>query len=245
MTKPHLILSLCSVIVLPLNVRAAERLQNGHFESLFYAPGVPASWKATAGDGNSNLQDTTHLSPFTNIYPAGSNSIRLTDGTSDSIYPYLVQTFSPATADFHFSFEFYLDGVTDAPWKISLGNIGANLDFLINAANSFQFAGATTGAVATLSPGVWYQLDASINDTTQTFSGSLVSFGGTPVSFSGSLYLDSPATTNYVQIQDFSSNQNSTLYVDNVSVRTVPEPSTIGALICGLPVLLGFRRRIR
>lgn len=244
MMKNLFILLVSLAIFSPLKLYASERLSNGNFESAFYGPGTPGEWKSNTGDGNSNLLDTTHLSPFTNVYPAGSKSVRLADGTSDSIYPNLTQPFVDAR-EFIFSFDFYLDAVTDAPWKITIGSgsgAPANLDFLINSANSFQFTGSTLGTVATLSPGIWYQLDATVNDTTQTFSGALVPFGGVPVSFSGSLYGDGPAATTHVEIQDFSPNQNSTLYIDNFSVRTVPEPSTIGVLVCGLALLLGFRR---
>ena len=220
-----------------------EVLSNGDFESTFYGAGVPIEWKASAGDGNGNLQETINLSPFTNIYPAGSNSVRLADGTTNSILPSLHHGVLPSPTLFEFSFEFYLDAVNDAPWRIWIGStLVSNLDFLIDAGNSFQYVGGTSGTVATLTPGAWYQLNATVDDSAQTVFGSLAAFGDTPTLFAGSLYPGGPARTDRVQIEDFSANQNATLYLDNFSVRTLPEPSALGILVSGCAVLLGLRR---
>ena len=170
----------------------------------------------------------------------------IADGISNNIHPNLVQPFLPSVAKFSFSFDFYLAAVSDSPWKIRIGDgATANLEFFINSANSFEFAGATRGTVASLTGGTWYQLDAIVNDTTQTFSASLVPSGGVPLPFSGSLYLDGPKRTGRVEIMDASSNQNPTLTIDNFSVRGIPEPSTFGFLVCSFSLLVGCRQRLK
>lgn len=241
--------SFCSWIALLtltlLSFCADAALINGNFESTFPVPGVPTGWKANAGDGNSNLQETVILSPFTNVYPAGSKSVRLADGASNSALPSLQQPFGPDAVQFTLSLDFYLDAVADAPWRFRIGSSSrASLDFLISGASAFQYSGGTSGTVATLDPETWYQLSATIDETTDTFVASLMPFGGSPVSFAGLLYLDGPATTSQVDIHDFSASQNPTLYIDNVSVGAVPEPSTAAILVFGLAPLLFRRFRI-
>jgi hypothetical protein len=224
---------------------AQGALINGNFESTFPAPGVPTAWKANTGDGNTNLQETVILSPFTNVYPAGSKSVRLADGASNSALPSLDQSFGPDAVQFTLSFDFYLDAVADAPWRFRIGSSSrASLDFLLNGANAFQYFGGTSGIVATLDPATWYQLSATIDETTDAFVASLTPFGGSPVNFAGSLYLDGPAATNQVEIRDFSANQNPTLYIDNVSVGAVPEPSAAAIFLFGLAPVLFRRLRI-
>ena len=142
-----------------LTCLGSEVLLNGNFEFSFPEPGMPNYWKGNTGDAN--LKSTANVSPFTNIYPTGKNAVMIADGPSNNIYPILVQPFLPSVAEFSFSFDFYLAAVSDAPWKIRIGgNVTANLDFFINSANSFEFAGATRGTVASLTGGTWYQLDS-------------------------------------------------------------------------------------
>jgi hypothetical protein len=230
-----------------LSTGATEYLGNGSFESTFYGAGVPTFWKANSGDGNSNLRDTTHLSPFNNIYASGTQAVAMMDGSSDSGLPNLLQTFAPAPSRFALSFEFSLDSVSDAAWKLQIGSSSSslNLAFFINASNSLQLAGLTTSTILTLEPTTWYQVNAIVDDTAATISGSVTPFGDSPVAFSGGLFAGGPATTSYLEVLDASANQNPGLYLDNVSIRTVPEPSFYALMLLGFLLLVPQRRLIQ
>ena len=225
---------------------ATEYLNNGSFESTFYSPGVPSFWKANAGDGNSNFRDTTHLSPFNNVYASGSQSVVMMDGSSDSSLPNLVQFFSPAPSRFALSFEFSLDSVSDAPWQIQIGSSSSsslNLAFFINASNSLQFAGATMKLhLLTLAPTTWYQVNAIVDDPAGTISGSVTPYGTAPVAFSGVLVAGGPTATSYLEVLDASNSQNPGLCLDNLSIRTIPEPSFSAMLLSGSLLLICKRR---
>jgi hypothetical protein len=230
------------LLVGPLSMKANELVLNGTFEST-YSVGIPTFWKANAGDGNDDLRETSQLSPFTNVYPAGAGSVRLADGASNSAWPNLTQPFLPSMTQFIVSFEFLVDSVIDAPWRFSIGgSTRTNLDFVISGAGEFRYAGATSGSVTTLTPFTWYQASAVVDDTARTFVASLTPFGGSPIPFAGFLHLDGPAETNALEVRDFSASQNATLYLDNVSVRAVPEPSPSAILLGAASVALARLR---
>lgn len=224
---------------------ASEFLLNGNFEASFYGAGIPEYWTYNIGDGPGDIQGTSEVSPFTNVYPIGSNSVRFADGISNPTRPNLLQSISIAPTEVVVSFDFFLAAIANAPWKLSIvGSAGLNLDFLIGSGNSLQYVGGTAGTISVLNSETWYHVSTVINDTDETFYGSLTRFGGASIPFAGSLYPNGPSSTETIMISDASSALNPKLYLDNVSIRDVPEPQTGAILVCGL-VLLFSRRTLR
>jgi hypothetical protein len=239
MNLPLTILGFLASCALP----ACRAFVNGDFESGSYGPGVPAYWKGNAGDGSMPVLTPTPLSPFTNIYPPGASAIVFKDGVGDSNFPNLAQPWSPSSARMELTFDFCVDAVSNAPWKVSLGDSTKSLAFHINAAGGFVYSADTGAMVMSLTAGKWYQLRAVVDTTTHTFSGSLTEFGGPAVQFSGAL--PSGPLINQLVIQDFSASQSPDLHMDNVSLRSVPEPRTWAVLGCGISLLLARRSRLR
>lgn len=118
----------------------------------------------------------------------------------------------------------------------------ATIDWLANDTVIFNFGTPVAQTFTTLFSDTWDGDDAGIKDITAVFSGSTVTmtFGGVS---SGALPLMNSGASNLsvFRVQNNSNPTAAGLFLDDILVTQVPEPSA--ALLGGLGLLLLLRRR--
>lgn len=222
---------------------------NGNFES--FTGGLPDSWEYVQGQGPAILKSSLQ-SPFTNVYPAGSSSVLLTDGISgdfNGFTPWLLQRFTPQTGPIEFSFDFRLESLDGEVWHIALeDDIGSVIVFEIGVRREdrpndacrtsglprgdyelYIFSGRPQQChdtyVGPLTAQLWYHVRLTADPLSSTFSGSVTPFE------QGSMFFNAPLGHGgaffVVEVSDSNDHGiNSGLNVDNVSVTTpIPTPT--------------------
>ncbi len=118
-------------------------------------------------------------SPYTHVYPAGGQGVRIGHGTPhDGIRQEFADVTSEHTDVFHFNLDFRnVEAVEgDGGYRFYLGR-GAIASLALECSiNSHQFVvrnGDTFEVVRNLEPGVWYNLQLSIDIGAKTFSGRI------------------------------------------------------------------------
>jgi len=104
--------------------------------------------------------------------------------------------------------------------------------------------GGTPGTLQYISENNWYELTQIIDMDTKTWSWSIYDVtAGTSVyqSPTGLGFLSSP--TSIRELHFFSGSDNGLLYVDNVLLQAIPEPSAIMLLGLGLVAVVVLRKR--
>lgn len=224
----------------------AEVTNNGRFET--FTSGLPTGWTYTTGDGSAILQDTTTVSPFTNVYGTSTSSVALQDGTTTVGTPILSQTFTTQTGTVIMSFDFRIGGSGAQPWLItgSSDTAGNFNNIRIDDVGQFRLNDATSATFATpLTIGTWYQVAIVLDYVAQTYSGSITPFGSSAITWTNrQMFNGAAANLARISVGDSfgtASQQNSTLWLDNISV--VPEPTSIALLV--LSASLISQRRLR
>ncbi len=233
-----------------------QLLVNGDLES--GAPGAEpgAPYLVETEPGSAVVLNAQVRSPFTNVYPAGNQSVYLTDGGGAFVWPHLRQEFAQQAlpAEVQVNFDFLLDGSLAAIdlWSFQIDDAIRNRAPFIavingneNAVpNSFSIVGSTTSVP--LQGGLWYNVFATMNLNTRSISATLTPFGGSPVSLTAAT-LDGSFYATHVDIRDLSLGQNQPIYFDNLSVVVppIPEPSVVALALCALGGYSWSRGRCR
>lgn len=236
-----------STLTLLIATRAycAEILANGNLES--FASGNPTSWTYQQGEGPATLESSASVSPFTNVYPASTRSALFTDGSAANFTPTLSQAFPTQSGSLSFSFEFRLSSFGGDPWiwlpatdssrfltNVRLGGSGGEFSLGDNNVSPFALP---------LSAGAWYQVSMTFNLPANTYSGSITPFGGSATTWTNRSLMNNQNLAS-IRFEDavFAAEANGAITIDNVSIQTVPEPSTFALLALSGSAIL-FKRR--
>jgi hypothetical protein len=231
----------------------AELITNGNFES--FSSGLPTSWSYTQGDGPATLQNSAN-SPFTNIYPTGSNDLLFTDTAATGLAPIILQSFTSQSGTIYASWDFNFSSLTNGNyWVLQIDDaITAatrfDMDFT-GGVFAFEESGVGFTPVTSLTANTWYQVTVALNIANDTLSGTITPQSGVSVPFSGSFRVTGVTSLSRLVFIDISAGdgtgQNANIQLDNVSVNTVapvPEPSTIALSILAIGAGL-IAQRIR
>ncbi len=233
---------------------ATELLSNGNLET--FTLGQPNSWTYLESPDRSlqTVESSAQVSPFANVYPAGTRSALLTDTAISNIRPVFTQVFPPQTDQLQFSFDFYVaDSLPNGlPWEVSLqndefGGSGSGsapaFSFEIDGPGGvFRARGANDTLETPILPNTWYQVQVQADVASFEFDGSIQPFGGSSVSWTDYDFFNyftnvSPdPTIRRLWIYDpvFSpAGANSDIHFDNFSVRQVPEPAAAALVAVG------------
>lgn len=254
--KTSVALSFLVLSLAPFSGRAANLLVNGDLES--NTGGLPNGWTYTQGDGPATLQSAS-VSPFTNIYPAGTASALFADGSSTTVTPLLLKTFPIQSGGIlHVAWDFRLSSLTGNPWAVQIDDsVTALLKFDMDrtASNFFsvEVSGGGYADIMSLAANTWYQVQLALDATNKTLTGSITSetFVTTPIATQS--WRVTPAGTQsldrVVILDDALSTAaaGNTLFdnfaVDRTAFAPAPEPST--ALLLGLGGVAVAARRTR
>lgn len=241
-------------LALPVASLAQQPLVNGAFES-FQPNGVPTGWNFISLSPANLIGPSALVSPFTSPLGPSTASVLITDDPGETSVPRLEQTFATVNDGFHLSYDFQLGGPTLAGgnWALSFLSTfqgGASWNLIgVSMDNAGQFRVTRDNfspslIVATLAPSTWYHVEINASFLTGMHSGSITPFGGLPMTWSNHSFLNTlPAHQNLATIQFSDLGDgiiNSPLYLDNVFLQPVPEPST-WALVIGGALLFGGR----
>ena len=210
-----------------------ELLGNGNFESgtAGTAPGAPYLVETEAG--SSILLRDLIRSPFVNVYPAGNQSVYLTDASNALVWPHLRQAFGEQAppAELRINFDFLLEGplVADDYWSFQIDDANRNRAPFIAIINghengvphSFNIVGSSTSVP--LQADQWYNVSATMNLQSRLISAMLTQFGGGSSSLSAPT-LDGSYYATHMDIRDLSLGQNQPVYFDNLSIVITPVP---------------------
>jgi hypothetical protein len=243
--------ALIALSIFTSHANSAELLTNGNFE--LFTSGQPNSWPyGMASGGPTNLQDGTN-SPFTSVYPAGSNSVMIWDLATEPNYTHstLRQSFTNQTTTTYVSWDFQLGALTGNRWSVQVDDsISALTRFDMDAPGgkfAFQQNFASV-EVMSLVANLWYHVEVALDPTTHTLAGTIRPQNGLDTPFSGGFGFAAGNSVNKVILYDETPGVNATIRYDNFSVSTtpyqVPEPSTVILLASAAGVLLAARRRL-
>lgn len=246
MKTSRVVVCVAALLVATLSSFAQQLLINGSFETGAAGTRPSAPYSVGLEAGSSVTLSTAQHSPFVNVYPAGNQSVYLTDGGDPFGIgaPWLRQTFAPQSAPtlLQINVDFFLPGTrlgSDA-WWLLLKDANGNAAFVAeingqeNFPNSFNVSPSTTSVL--LQPNQWYNVLTVINLQTGRFTTTLTRFGGSSQSFDR--YGISPGTPNLAQIEignfygGLGSSQS--IFFDNLSVAIVPEPSVASLILISL-----------
>lgn len=192
-----------------------ELINNGDFEGGRLPP-----WAASQVTGSS-VALTGENSPFTDVYPAGKASLRLTDDNSDFEQPSVHQSFSPHdTILFGFDFKMFTTG-DPTSWFVAW--VGEN----DTTAFFFSLGGADGASVelnqqkiADLASNMWYHVEGWANAPGQKVEGSIVRADGVRNTFQGTFPFGVKSQFNSVIVSDGNAGPNDVL-LDNFTSRLV------------------------
>jgi hypothetical protein len=223
---------------------AAQFLTNGNFES--FTSGNPTSWIYTQGDGPATLQNGSN-SPFTDIYPAGTNSLLYTDSNTGSTSPNIIQSFSAQSGIRYASWDFKLGAITGKPWVMQIDDSASALlryDMDRTASGFFSVEqNATFTDVLALNANTWYHVEVTLNTNTNLQSGKITSEFGPSATWGGAFRLALGAPINRWVFIDLDAGINGNINLDNASFTDVPVPEPASLALLGVPALLLLPRR--
>jgi hypothetical protein len=204
-------------------------------------------WGIYSGSPSGTLGSVSVGSAQSSPFAAGSQSVFI-DQTSGS-GPALSYSFTATTNALVISFDYYLGaGAGVLPTFNLKGSSGSGLQ--LNLHNNLQESGKTKIVNQTAGGGVgvellngvqvqkWYHIEivtAAATDANDTYSISITPDGGSTTSISGLAFRNN--LTNFTGIEfSWNSTAGGDLYIDNISVSSIPEPAQI-ALLFGVAVI--------
>jgi hypothetical protein len=227
---------------------AQEELVNGNFES--FSGGLPTGWGYESDNvGPAVLQSSAFTSPFTSVYPAGNYSILLSNKPTVSPLPQLYQYYTAFNGNFSLSFDFRLGAAPQGnAWAVLPLSTGGVVPFNLFVDRGGEFAATdaySINNIASLNPNTWYHVAVAGSISGGEYSGTIMPFGGTAVSWSDYSFLSSINVLSGISIDnDVEADvANTPTYFDNFSVNAVPEPSAAAVAVVATGALLAFKRR--
>jgi hypothetical protein len=233
----------------------ASIVTNGNFEADSSGRALPTGW-TQGGTSTYQYYISPDNSPFTNLNPVGSRLLQL-EGMNqygaNSLPNYIYQTFTQTSAtQVSFNFDFNNADVTKTnPYMLMFDNPGNGASGGFYIGNNLTVLGNSDTVLSslTLASYTWYSVRGTFDYTANTFTGGVytVAGGSTPVAtFSDSLRGSGAVGVSRVYLGDFNNSAAGTVptvYIDNIALTAVPEPSTLAAVLGGAGMLAMFRRR--
>jgi|GEM_PF-5397648 hypothetical protein len=229
-----------------------------------YADGATptAPWVTWTGSPSGSQGSVTVTDALSSPFSTGTKSVLL-NGTANSGSS-LSHNFAATDSPLFVSFDFYLPaGAGTLPSLTLAGSTGSggplSAGVTLNLTNSFLGApnqivnqGGSWSEGVIIAPsqtGRWFHIElttAPISSALDTYTITVTPYGGTPVTVTDLAFRNQLVNVSKIE---FSWNSNAgvgSMYIDNIYVATVPEPSTaLLAGACGLFVLLPRRARGR
>jgi hypothetical protein len=203
--------------IVPANQFAIQNLVNGSFSAGSLLP-----W--TVADGSPSIASDN--SPFTNIYPSDSNALLINKPWWSSMRAIQASySFGALGADtVTFSYDFKTSNNLQDVLFVQNVLQTANIAIFRMGAPDGQFTledGSGTSGITTLSADSWYNVQATFNRNTWTYSGTITKSGGSSVSWSNRALLGTSTSLGSLLLDqtNISFWDNTTTY-DNFSVQT-------------------------
>ena len=212
----------------PVISLGTEALANGTFENS--SEGVFSSWTLGLATSSNSILASTKNSPFTVIYPEGTQSLHMVD-IQTALQIQLTQDFQSCTNQVLFTADFYLDAssVSNSNWRIGLTDTGAYACEIVigmpYSADMFR-----CGAFMTSITGrQWYSVALVIDTPNQVYHGVLQEYGGSSWSWTNTPFTGFRSRINriYITGDDPSSGLAKDIIFDNLSLRTIGPPAFI------------------
>ena len=203
--------------IIPASQFTTQNLVNGNFSAGSLLP-----W--TVADGSPSIASDN--SPFTNIYPSDSNALRINKPWWSSrraiqaSYSFGAVGADTVTFSYDFKTSMNLQDVLFVQNVLKTANIAI---FRMGAPDG-KFTledGSGTSGITTLSADSWYNVQATFNRNTWTYSGTITKSGGSSFSWSNRALLGTSTSLGSLLLDqtDISIWDNTTTY-DNFSVQT-------------------------
>lgn len=256
-----------SVLTLLVCVSAGQSvaqtvLVNENWES--YASGAtPVSpWVNWTGSPSGTLGSVTVTDAIHSTFSSGTNSVLLSGVSSSAGGVALSQTFAVTTSALLIEFDFYLPSTGNGVLpSFNLSGLDSNsvskTGITLNFTNGFLAAGnyiANQGNAwnlgTTITPtqlNKWWHVAITTSDVSSlgdTFSITLTPYGGTSVTVDGLFFKNELSSFNKIEFSWNSGNGLGSMYIDNIVVATVPEPSAL-LLLSGGIAFFAFAHRAR
>ena len=199
------------------NQFAIQNLVNGSFSAGSLLP-----W--TVADGSPSIASDN--SPFTNIYPSDSNALRINKPWFSSrraiqaSYSFGAVGADTVTFSYDFKTSMNLQDVLFVQNVLQTANIAIFRMGTPDGKFTLEDGSGTSG-ITTLSADSWYNVQATFNRNTWTYSGTITKNGGSSVSWSNRALLGTSTSLGSLLLDqtDISFWDNTTIY-DNFSVQT-------------------------
>jgi hypothetical protein len=159
----------------------------------------------------------------------------------------MYQYYTGFKGDFSMSFDFRLSGTLQGnAWVVMpLSTSGiVPFDLFVNHGGDFAASDVLTiENITALNPNTWYNVSVNGSISSGEYSGTITPYGGTPISWSDYSFITSVSVFSGISIINNGGEDaaNTPLYLDNVSIQSVPEPST--AMLAAVGMLLAFKFR--
>jgi hypothetical protein len=252
-----LLSTLMAVSAFAISAASATVLVNENWEG--YANGAtPTSpwvtWTASGTQGTVTVTDA-QASPF----GTGTQSVILNGISAGG--PSLSQTFAATTSALSISFDFYLPpGAGVLPSLSLLGSNGSDQTsgIKLNLTNSFlglpnqivnQGTAWDLGTIITPTYfNRWVHVEittAPISSAVDSYDITITPYGGAPITVTNLAFRANVIDISKIEFSWNSGNGVGSMYIDNIVVATIPEPSTTLLASCGLMAFFARRSRGR
>jgi hypothetical protein len=240
---------------------SAAVLVNENWEGWTNGVTPTSPWSTWTGSPSGTLGTVTVSDAQASPFGASTQSVFLNGISAGG--PALAQTFAATSSALSVSFDFYLpaSGAGVMPSMSLAGSNGTaqSSGITLNLTNSFltgtmqivnQGSAFNVGDIITPSAtGKWFHIEittAPISSAADSYSITVTPFGGAPVTVTDLAFRNNLVDVSKIEFSWNSTNGIGGMYIDNIVVATVPEPSAaLLAASCGLAALFSRRSRAR